>query len=142
VDVFTIIEAAKAIGVNPHEVRREIEQGRLEATRRGGSRVVPRDELERYVQRRAAMANLSPDDAPMVHDLFARLERQAIELAELKQALEKADERHAEDRERLLTALKDARAALHRAGRDPAAAPTRGMRESLAPLFAHGPTTD
>jgi excisionase family DNA binding protein len=146
VDVLTIIEAAKEIGANPHEVRREIEQGRLEATRRGGSRVIPREELERYVQRRAAMGELSPVDAPMVHDLFERLERQAVELAELEQALEEAAENHAEERERLLAALKDARAALHRAGRGPDdpsdPAPPANMRDSLAPLFARSPTTD
>ena len=137
-EVLTIPQAARHTGLSEAEVRQRIECGHLRATRRAGVRVIEAAELELRPTDPASGDESGRETIRSVQELLARIERQAVEVAELKKQLAEEQERHAHERRRLEAALRLARAAGRR-GRpeDPDGGVPRGMRESLTPLFSH-----
>jgi hypothetical protein len=152
VEVYTIPEAAKVTGRTPRAIRLQIEEGSLEAVDRGGVRVIARSALEsaglvggrpRMVPEPAGAEWPAPVELT-VRELLERVERQAIELAELMTERDEAEARHEAERRRLEVALVEARQEVE-AQRDriselegrsmPTAVRHPVMRDSLAPLF-------
>jgi hypothetical protein len=143
VDVLTIPEAARATGSSPREIRRRIERGLIRASWRGGVRVVERRELDSSLAALDAVGGTPAAGPIVVRELLERVERQAVELAQLRKMLEEAEARHQQDRRRLEAGLREARAARRHESDDQGAGGESGgagggMRESLAPLFGRG----
>jgi excisionase family DNA binding protein len=150
VDAYTIPEAARVAGLSPMEVRLRIEEGRLEAIKVGGRRVVERAELER--------AGLLGGDRPpepqeaqpapeVTPSLVEQLEAQAAELAVLRRASTERRTTDERERKRLEEELAEVRQELRAARTRIAELEAAGFRDSLGrkdrpalnPLFERMP---
>lgn len=120
-ETLTIAEAAEATGLTKKAIRNRVDRGQLRAVMRDGVRRIPRSEIDRSglamrasetsdgsaVRQEAASGQLA--EAGGWAQLLTRLERQAGELAELRQLTREAASLQA-DRERLETAFHRERA--------------------------------
>jgi excisionase family DNA binding protein len=108
VETLTIAEAADTTGLTKKAIRNRVDRGQLRAVLRDGVRRIPRSELDRIglseagdgaaIRQRAAPGQ--PQEASGWNELLERLERQAGELAELRQLTRAAESLQA-DRDRL-----------------------------------------
>jgi excisionase family DNA binding protein len=151
VDAYTIPEAARVAGLSPKEVRLRIEEGRLEATKVGGRRVVERAELERAGLLGGDRPPEPPEAQPaqeVTPKLVERLEAQAAELAVLRRA--SVERRTSDERERkrleeeLVEAQRELQAARARIAELEAAGLSNSLerrknRPALNPLFGRTP---
>ncbi|MCA1679950.1 MAG: helix-turn-helix domain-containing protein [Actinobacteria bacterium] len=111
-ETLTIAEAAEASGLTKKAIRNRVDRGQLRAVLRDGVRRIPRSEIERAglsaePQEAGEGAGIrqeatpgQPQEATGWTELLGRLERQAGELAELRQLTREAESLQA-DRDRL-----------------------------------------
>ena len=114
-----------------------VEEGRLRASRRAGTRVVEERELERA-------GLLDPDTspgeagvAPPLAVVLERLEEKAAELAAVRSQLADAKSRHAAEVKALRREVHELRESERRGPGEPGS--KDAMRPSLRPLFGEGP---
>jgi DNA-binding transcriptional MerR regulator len=136
VRVYSFAEAAVRCGVTPREIRLLVEERRLRASRRAGTRVIEEAELERAGLLDADTCTDDTDVAPPLAVVLERLEEKAAELAAVRQQLADAESRHAAEVKALRREVHD----LHeRARSDPSSRDSKGgMRPSLRALFGEG----
>jgi len=111
-ETLTIAEAAEATGLTKKAIRNRVDRGQLRAVLRDGVRRIPTSEIERAglladpeeagdgAAIRHEGASGQPPEAGAWSELLGRLERQAGELAELRQLTREAESLQGE-RERL-----------------------------------------
>lgn len=136
VETLTIAEAAEATGLTKKAIRNRVDRGQLKAVLRDGVRHIPLSELDR-----AGLATTTPEagmgqeatsrqpqEAGGWTELLSRLERQASELAELRQLTREAESLQA-DRTRLEEAFHQERAEKQAAEQRIAQLANAGWRE-------------
>lgn len=107
-ETLTIAEAAETTGLTKKAIRNRVDRGQLRAVLRDGVRHIPRSEIERAgltpgfieagdeASMRQEATPGKPSEASGWNELLGRLERQAGELAELRQLTREAESLHAD----------------------------------------------
>jgi excisionase family DNA binding protein len=134
---YTFVQAARLLGVTPMDVRLMVEEGRLQSVRRGGKRMIAEDELGE-VEEEAGAEPGGTVVAPPLQVVLARLEEKAAELAEVRQQLDDARSRHAEELKALRREVRELRES-SRQERGVGPRNERRMRRSLGELFGVDP---
>jgi excisionase family DNA binding protein len=140
---YTFVDAARILGISPMDVRLMVEEGRLSSLRRGGTRMIAEDELDR-VRETAVEDGGGQPVAPPLRVVLARLEEKAAELAEVRRELDRARSRHAEELRALRREVRELRESArggsgeHRRSRRQ----DGKMRRTLGPLFGVEPVDD
>ena len=124
---YTFAEAAVRCGMSPREIRLLVEEGRLRARHRGGTRVVDEHELEHAGLLEAGGPPGEGGVAPPLAVVLQRLEEKAAEVAAVRAKLADVETRHAAEVKALRREVHELREASR-----------RGVRPSLSPLLGEG----